>query len=192
MFEQISGSAALIQEYEQAKKLSEDATKDHRYVQTQKKAIRKERLQYESQKEEAERYQQSQEKCLDLKTTLMLWELAIVYSEMEQVKEQRETAMANFSKQKKRQQAAERAVAGKKKEVAAVRKEQLQVGRRVKKQEKVAQGLRPQHVRLRESMKSIEARDNAEAKKLAELFSPLSFSLFAVLLSTLLTSPLTF
>eukprot|EP00049_Salpingoeca_infusionum_P012756 m.236365 g.236365 ORF g.236365 m.236365 type:complete len:61 (+) comp15263_c0_seq32:948-1130(+) len=47
----------------------------------------------------------------------MLWELAIVYSEMEQVKEQRETAMANFSKQKKRQQAAERAVAGKKKEV---------------------------------------------------------------------------
>ena len=78
LFEQISGSDALRNEYLDAEKAKDDAEEHQMLVFSKKKSVVAEKRQKKEQKEEAEKHMAALEELKALKTEQVVWELYVL------------------------------------------------------------------------------------------------------------------
>ena len=122
LFEQISGSDALRNEYLDAEKAKDDAEEHQMLVFSKKKSVVAEKRQKKEQKEEAEKHLAALEELKALKTEQVVWELYVLEHDLARVvaeKVELEEEMRACAIQRR---SAEQGLADGKKEVARLQK----------------------------------------------------------------------
>ncbi|EGD76402.1 hypothetical protein PTSG_07521 [Salpingoeca rosetta] len=166
LFEQISGSAALRDEYEAAKKARDEAEADHLFFQQQKKGLYTERKQYQQQKEEADRFQQLQDELAATRREHILWQLYNIEQDMTEESDALQTKLKTFNKLTRKGEAAKATLKDHNKKVAAAAKARMNAKKDLKNQEKKVHKLTPQHVAIQTKLKHAKGRLAANAKLL--------------------------
>jgi structural maintenance of chromosome 1 len=115
MLEEISGSNALADEYQEALEAKRVAEESTLFTFQKKKGINAEKKRFKEQKDEAERFQKLQERIVSLKQAHMLWQLFHINAELDATVLKREEAVDVLKR-------ADAAVADTERNAAAARK----------------------------------------------------------------------
>lgn len=161
LFEEISRSGDLAQEYEKRKKEMVRAEEDTQFNYHRKKNIAAERKEAKQEKEEAERYQRLKDELVRAHVQMQLFKL--YHNECEIEKMSKELAQRNkeIDKDRKRMDRVEEELKDKKKELGRMMREQQTVEKEIKEKDSELNQKRPQYIKAKENtahkIKKLEA-----------------------------------
>ncbi|KAF4077880.1 hypothetical protein AMELA_G00192980 [Ameiurus melas] len=161
LFEEISRSGELAQEYDRRKKEMVKAEEDTQFNYHRKKNIAAERKEAKQEKEEAERYQRLKDEVVRANVQLQLFKL--YHNECEIEKLNRELAQRNkeIDKDRKRMDRVEDELKEKKKELGRMMRDQQTVEKEIKEKDAELNQKRPQYIKAKENtahkIKKLEA-----------------------------------
>jgi structural maintenance of chromosome 1 len=139
LIEQVSGSDAFIQEYE---KLREEKEKASEIVITnvnKKKGVTIEKKNVKNQKKDAERFQSMKEEHEKLQIEYVLWRLYYIEKGVKDNQFDHDAADEEIKKLKKSLKTAETELTSKKKELSGIKRENLEIAKKMKTQNKKLQ-----------------------------------------------------
>ncbi|XP_077428530.1 structural maintenance of chromosomes protein 1A [Vanacampus margaritifer] len=161
LFEEISRSGELAQEYDRRKKEMVKAEEDTQFNYHRKKNIAAERKEAKQEKEEAERYQRLKDEVARASVQLQLFKL--YHNEMEIEKLNKELGQRNkeIDKDRKRMDHVEEELKDKKKELGRLMREQQTIEKEIKEKDSELNQKRPQYIKAKENtshkIKKLEA-----------------------------------
>uniref|UniRef100_H2ZU93 Structural maintenance of chromosomes protein n=1 Tax=Latimeria chalumnae TaxID=7897 RepID=H2ZU93_LATCH len=161
LFEEISRSGELAQEYDKRKKEMVKAEEDTQFNYHRKKNIAAERKEAKQEKEEAERYQRLKDELARAQVHLQLFRLYHNEAEIEKLSKELGTKNKEIDKDKKRMDKVEDELKDKKKELGKMMREQQQIEKEIKEKDSELNQKRPQYIKAKENtshkIKKLEA-----------------------------------
>lgn len=150
MFEEISRSGELKEEYENAKAEMLKAEEDTQFNYHKKKGIAAEKKEAKLEKEEAERYQRLNEQLAEKQLHLQLFRLFHNEREIDEVAEELNKKMALMEKEAKKRDRIEEAIKEKKKEQGRVARDLTKIEQQIKESEVELNKKRPIYIKAKE------------------------------------------
>ncbi|XP_061469779.1 structural maintenance of chromosomes protein 1A-like isoform X2 [Rhineura floridana] len=161
LFEEISRSGELAQEYDKHKKEMVKAEEDTQFNYHCKKNIAAERKEAKQEKEEADRYQRLKDEVVRAQVQLQLFKLYHNEAEIEKLNKELASKNKEIDKDKKRMDKVEDELKDKKKELGKVMREQQQIEKEIKEKDSELNQKRPQYIKAKENtshkIKKLEA-----------------------------------
>ncbi|XP_067880258.1 structural maintenance of chromosomes protein 1A isoform X2 [Heterodontus francisci] len=151
LFEEISRSGELAQEYDKRKKEMVKAEEDTQFNYHRKKNIAAERKEAKQEKEEAERYQRLKDELVRAQVQLQLFKLYHNESEIERLSKDLASRNKEIDKDKKRMDKVEEEMKVQKKEVGKLMREQQQIEKEIKEKDVELNQKRPQYIKAKEN-----------------------------------------
>ncbi|KAJ1165646.1 hypothetical protein NDU88_006063 [Pleurodeles waltl] len=151
LFEQISNSWELAEEYEKKKKLMQQAEEDAQFSYKKKKNAAAERKHAKQEKEEAEHYQILLKELKESKILLQLFRLYYNEKSIDLFNSTFDEKMVGLNNHRSRLSAAEETFKSKKKDLGKLSREQQQIEKEVKAQEVALNHTRPQYIKAKEN-----------------------------------------
>ncbi|KAG9477838.1 hypothetical protein GDO78_013035 [Eleutherodactylus coqui] len=161
LFEEISRSGELAQEYDKRKKEMVKAEEDTQFNYHRKKNIAAERKEAKQEKEEAERYQRLKDEVARAQIQLQLFKLYHNESEIEKLNKELSSKNKEIDKDKKHMDKVEEELKDKKKELGKMMREQQAIEKEIKEKDAELNQKRPQYIKAKENtshkIKKLEA-----------------------------------
>uniref|UniRef100_A0A8C4S928 Structural maintenance of chromosomes protein n=1 Tax=Erpetoichthys calabaricus TaxID=27687 RepID=A0A8C4S928_ERPCA len=161
LFEEISRSGELAQEYDKRKKEMVKAEEDTQFNYHRKKNIAAERKEAKQEKEEAERYQRLKDELVRANIQLQLFKLYHNESEIEKLNKELVQRNKEIEKDRKKMDRVEEELKEKKKELGRLMREQQTVEKEIKEKDSELNQKRPQYIKAKENtshkIKKLEA-----------------------------------
>ncbi|KAJ8257450.1 hypothetical protein GJAV_G00185730 [Gymnothorax javanicus] len=161
LFEEISRSGELAQEYDRRKKEMVKAEEDTQFNYHRKKNIAAERKEAKQEKEEAERYQRLKDEVVRAHVQLQLFKLYHNEAEIEKLNRELSHRNREIEKDRKRMDRVEEELKDKKKELGRMMREQQTVEKEIKEKDAELNQKRPQYIKAKENtshkIKKLEA-----------------------------------
>uniref|UniRef100_A0AAQ4NWQ9 Structural maintenance of chromosomes protein n=1 Tax=Gasterosteus aculeatus aculeatus TaxID=481459 RepID=A0AAQ4NWQ9_GASAC len=161
LFEEISRSGDLAQEYERRKKEMVKAEEDTQFNYHRKKNIAAERKEAKQEKEEAERYQRLKDEVARASVQLQLFKLYHNETEIEKLNKELGQRNKEIDKDRKRMDHVEEELKDKKKELGRLMREQQTIEKEIKEKDSELNQKRPQYIKAKENtshkIKKLEA-----------------------------------
>ncbi|KAL4655475.1 structural maintenance of chromosomes protein 1A [Arapaima gigas] len=161
LFEEISRSGELAQEYDRRKKEMVKAEEDTQFNYHRKKNIAAERKEAKQEKEEAERYQRLKDEVVRAHVQLQLFKLYHNESEIEKLNRELSHRNREIEKERKRMDRVEEELKEKKKELGRMMRDQQAVEKEIKEKDAELNQKRPQYIKAKENtahkIKKLEA-----------------------------------
>ncbi|TNN56955.1 Structural maintenance of chromosomes protein 1A [Liparis tanakae] len=161
LFEEISRSGDLAQEYDRRKKEMVKAEEDTQFNYHRKKNIAAERKEAKQEKEEAERYQRLKDEVARASVQLQLFKLYHNETEIEKLNKELSQRNKEIDKDRKKMDHVEEELKDKKKELGRLMREQQTVEKDIKEKDSELNQKRPQYIKAKENtshkIKKLEA-----------------------------------
>ncbi|NXL67906.1 SMC1A protein, partial [Chordeiles acutipennis] len=161
LFEEISRSGELAQEYDKRKKEMVKAEEDTQFNYHRKKNIAAERKEAKQEKEEADRYQRLKDEVVRAQVQLQLFKLYHNEAEIEKLNKELGLKNREIDKDKKRMDRVEDELKDRKKELGKMMREQQQIEKEIKEKDSELNQKRPQYIKAKENtshkIKKLEA-----------------------------------
>uniref|UniRef100_A0A4W4FVE9 Structural maintenance of chromosomes protein n=1 Tax=Electrophorus electricus TaxID=8005 RepID=A0A4W4FVE9_ELEEL len=161
LFEEISRSGELAQEYDRRKKEMVKAEEDTQFNYHRKKNIAAERKEAKQEKEEAERYQRLKDEVVRANVQLQLFKLYHNEAEIEKLNRLLAQHNREIDKDRKRMDRVEEELKEKKKELGRMMRDQQTVEKEIKEKDAELNQKRPQYIKAKENtahkIKKLEA-----------------------------------
>ncbi|XP_076133445.1 structural maintenance of chromosomes 1A, like [Alosa pseudoharengus] len=161
LFEEISRSGELAQEYDRRKKEMVKAEEDTQFNYHRKKNIAAERKEAKQEKEEAERYQRLKDEVARAHVQLQLFKLYHNEAEIEKLNRELSHRNKEIDKDRKRMDRVEEELKDKKKELGRLMREQQTIEKEIKEKDSELNQKRPQYIKAKENtahkIKKLEA-----------------------------------
>ncbi|TNM87113.1 hypothetical protein fugu_007343 [Takifugu bimaculatus] len=161
LFEEISRSGELAQEYDRRKKEMVKAEEDTQFNYHRKKNIAAERKEAKQEKEEAERYQRLKDEVARASIQLQLFKLYHNETEIEKLNKELGQRNKEIDKDRKRMDLVEEELKDKKKELGRLMREQQTIEKEIKEKDSELNQKRPQYIKAKENtshkIKKLEA-----------------------------------
>ncbi|XP_063792659.1 structural maintenance of chromosomes protein 1A isoform X2 [Pseudophryne corroboree] len=151
LFEEISRSGELAQEYDKRKKEMVKAEEDTQFNYHRKKNIAAERKEAKQEKEEAERYQRLKDEVARAQIQLQLFKLYHNESEIEKLNKELSSKNKDIDKDKKNMDKVEEQLKEKKKELGKMMREQQSIEKEIKEKDAELNQKRPQYIKAKEN-----------------------------------------
>ncbi|KAM4037001.1 structural maintenance of chromosomes protein 1B isoform 2-T2 [Anomaloglossus baeobatrachus] len=151
LFEQISNSLELADEYEKKKKLMLQAEEDAQFSYNKKKSAVAERKQAKLEKEEADLYKDLQQQVRDSKGQLQLFQLFYNETKLDSLVATLDEKQADVNKQKEQLAHCETELKTAKKDFGRMNRELQQIEKEIKSREISLNNLRPQYIKAKEN-----------------------------------------
>lgn len=166
MFEDISGSAELRQQYDTARTDKENAEESVMYLWRQRKNLMAEKRQYREQKDEADKYRNLQNQISSAKLEMALFKLYHLEDELQ-------TCRSEYEEKKQSILSAEAVLAEVEKtlqegdvEIRVLEKQKTQTQRKLKRLSTEIESLQPSHVKFESELSGLTRRIKAEENNL--------------------------
>ncbi|KAM3872322.1 structural maintenance of chromosomes protein 1A [Diretmus argenteus] len=161
LFEEISRSGELAQEYDRRKKEMVKAEEDTQFNYHRKKNIAAERKEAKQEKEEAERYQRLKDEVVRAHVQLQLFKLYHNETEIEKLNKELSSRNREIDKDRKKMDHVEEELKEKKKELGRLMREQQTVEKEIKEKDSELNQKRPMYIKAKENtshkIKKLEA-----------------------------------
>uniref|UniRef100_A0A4W6F4K9 Structural maintenance of chromosomes protein n=1 Tax=Lates calcarifer TaxID=8187 RepID=A0A4W6F4K9_LATCA len=161
LFEEISRSGELAQEYDRRKKEMVKAEEDTQFNYHRKKNIAAERKEAKQEKEEAERYQRLKDEVARASVQLQLFKLYHNETEIEKLNKELGQRNKEIEKDRKKMDHVEEELKDKKKELGRLMREQQTIEKEIKEKDSELNQKRPQYIKAKENtshkIKKLEA-----------------------------------
>uniref|UniRef100_A0A7N8YNB3 Structural maintenance of chromosomes protein 1A n=1 Tax=Mastacembelus armatus TaxID=205130 RepID=A0A7N8YNB3_9TELE len=161
LFEEISRSGELAQEYDRRKKEMVKAEEDTQFNYHRKKNIAAERKEAKQEKEEAERYQRLKDEVARSSVQLQLFKLYHNETEIEKLNKELGQRNKEIEKDRKKMDHVEEELKDKKKELGRLMREQQTIEKEIKEKDSELNQKRPQYIKAKENtshkIKKLEA-----------------------------------
>ncbi|XP_022054953.1 structural maintenance of chromosomes protein 1A [Acanthochromis polyacanthus] len=161
LFEEISRSGELAQEYDRRKKEMVKAEEDTQFNYHRKKNIAAERKEAKQEKEEAERYQRLKDEVARASIQLQLFKLYHNETEIEKLNKELGQRNKEIDKDRKKMDHVEEELKDKKKELGRLMREQQTIEKEIKEKDSELNQKRPQYIKAKENtshkIKKLEA-----------------------------------
>lgn len=161
LFEEISRSGELAQEYDKRKKEMVKAEEDTQFNYHRKKNIAAERKEAKQEKEEAERYQRLKDEVVRAQIQMQLFKLYHNESEIDKLNKELTSKNKEIDKDKKHMDKVEEELKDKKKELGKMMREQQSIEKEIKEKDAELNQKRPQYIKAKENtshkIKKLEA-----------------------------------
>ncbi|XP_076875071.1 structural maintenance of chromosomes protein 1A [Brachyhypopomus gauderio] len=161
LFEEISRSGELAQEYDRRKKEMVKAEEDTQFNYHRKKNIAAERKEAKQEKEEAERYQRLKDEVVRANVQLQLFKLYHNEAEIEKLNRLLGQHNREIDKDRRRMDRVEEELKEKKKELGKMMRDQQTVEKEIKEKDAELNQKRPQYIKAKENtahkIKKLEA-----------------------------------
>lgn len=161
LFEEISRSGELAQEYDRCKKEMVKAEEDTQFNYHRKKNIAAERKEAKQEKEEAERYQRLKDEVVRAHVQLQLFKLYHNESEIEKLNRELAHRNKEIDKDRKRMDRVEEELKEKKKELGRMMRDQQMIEKEIKEKDADLNQKRPLYIKAKENtshkIKKLEA-----------------------------------
>ncbi|KAK9953876.1 hypothetical protein ABG768_015996 [Culter alburnus] len=161
LFEEISRSGELAQEYDRLKKEMVKAEEDTQFNYHRKKNIAAERKEAKQEKEEAERYQRLKDEVVRAHVQLQLFKLYHNESEIEKLNRELTHRNKEIDKDRKRMDRVEEELKDKKKELGRMMRDQQMIEKEIKEKDAELNQKRPLYIKAKENtahkIKKLEA-----------------------------------
>ncbi|XP_031422756.1 LOW QUALITY PROTEIN: structural maintenance of chromosomes 1A, like [Clupea harengus] len=161
LFEEISRSGELSQEYDRRKKEMVKAEEDTQFNYHRKKNIAAERKEAKQEKEEAERYQRLKDEVSRAHVQMQLFRLYHNDAEIEKLNRELAHRNKEIDKDRKRMDRVEEELKDKKKELGRLMREQQTIEKEIKEKDSELNQKRPQYIKAKENtahkIKKLEA-----------------------------------
>uniref|UniRef100_A0A8C2X2W3 Structural maintenance of chromosomes protein n=1 Tax=Cyclopterus lumpus TaxID=8103 RepID=A0A8C2X2W3_CYCLU len=161
LFEEISRSGDLAQEYDRRKKEMVKAEEDTQFNYHRKKNIAAERKEAKQEKEEAERYQRLKDEVARASVQLQLFKLYHNETEIEKLNKELSQRNKEIDKDRKKMDHVEEELKDKKKELGRLMREQQTIEKEIKEKDSELNQKRPQYIKAKENtshkIKKLEA-----------------------------------
>uniref|UniRef100_A0AAY4ER33 Structural maintenance of chromosomes protein 1A n=1 Tax=Denticeps clupeoides TaxID=299321 RepID=A0AAY4ER33_9TELE len=161
LFEEISRSGELAQEYDRRKKEMVKAEEDTQFNYHRKKNIAAERKEAKQEKEEAERYQRLKDEVARAQIQLQLFKLYHNEEEIEKLNRELTHRNREIDKDRKKMDHIEEELKEKKKELGRMMRDQQTVEKEIKEKDAELNQKRPQYIKAKENtahkIKKLEA-----------------------------------
>jgi len=151
LFEEISRSGELAQEYDRRKKEMVKAEEDTQFNYHRKKNIAAERKEAKQEKEEAERYQRLKDEVARAHVQMQLFKLYHNEAEIEKLNRELGTRNKDIDKDRKRMDRVEEELKDKKKELGRLMREQQTIEKEIKEKDSELNQKRPQYIKAKEN-----------------------------------------
>ncbi|KAF4096590.1 hypothetical protein G5714_022559 [Onychostoma macrolepis] len=151
LFEEISRSGELAQEYDRRKKEMVKAEEDTQFNYHRKKNIAAERKEAKQEKEEAERYQRLKDEVVRAHVQLQLFKLYHNEAEIEKLNRELSQRNREIEKDRKKMDHVEEELKEKKKELGRMMREQQNVEKEIKEKDAELNQKRPQYIKAKEN-----------------------------------------
>nr|XP_033807991.1 structural maintenance of chromosomes protein 1B isoform X1 [Geotrypetes seraphini] len=151
LFEQISNSWELAEEYEKKKKIMHHAEEDAQFNYNKKKNVAAEHKHVKQEKEEAERYNTLIKELQESRIQLQLFKLFHNEKKISAVNITLNEKNEDVTRRKDTLFAAEKSLKAKKKELGKLSRELLQIEKEVKVHEMTLNHIRPQYIKAKEN-----------------------------------------
>uniref|UniRef100_A0A8C8ER27 Structural maintenance of chromosomes protein 1A n=1 Tax=Oncorhynchus tshawytscha TaxID=74940 RepID=A0A8C8ER27_ONCTS len=161
LFEEISRSGELAQEYDRRKKEMVKAEEDTQFNYHRKKNIAAERKEAKQEKEEAERYQRLKDEVVKAHVQMQLFKLYHNDAEIEKLNRELSQHNKGIDKDRKKMDHVEEELKEKKKELGRMMRDQQTVEKEIKEKDAELNQKRPQYIKAKENtshkIKKLEA-----------------------------------
>ncbi|KAK2897666.1 structural maintenance of chromosomes protein 1A [Channa argus] len=161
LFEEISRSGELAQEYDRRKKEMVKAEEDTQFNYHRKKNIAAERKEAKQEKEEAERYQRLKDEVARASVQLQLFKLYHNETEIEKLNKELGQRNKEIEKDRRKMDFVEEELKDKKKELGRLMREQQTIEKEIKEKDSELNQKRPQYIKAKENtahkIKKLEA-----------------------------------
>uniref|UniRef100_A0A671QPC6 Structural maintenance of chromosomes protein n=1 Tax=Sinocyclocheilus anshuiensis TaxID=1608454 RepID=A0A671QPC6_9TELE len=151
LFEEISRSGELAQEYDRCKKEMVKAEEDTQFNYHRKKNIAAERKEAKQEKEEAERYQRLKDEVVRAHVQLQLFKLYHNESEIEKLNRELAHRNKEIDKDRKRMDRVEEELKEKKKELGRMMRDQQMIEKEIKEKDAELNQKRPLYIKAKEN-----------------------------------------
>ncbi|XP_046994754.1 structural maintenance of chromosomes protein 1A isoform X1 [Schistocerca americana] len=168
LFEEISGSGALKEEYERLRAEMLKAEEETQFTYQKKRGIAAERKEAKLEKEEAEKYQRLKEDLHDKQVELQLFRLYHNEKDIEQLEQELGRKQHDVKKVEKRKQKAEEELKEKKKECGKISRELAKVEQNIREMEVEINKKRPTFIKAKERVAHIQKKLESARKSLAQ------------------------
>lgn len=168
LFEEISGSGALKDEYERLRNEMLKAEEETQYTYQKKKGIAAERKEAKLEKEEAEKYQRLKEDLADKQVELQLFRLYHNEKDIAYLERELEKKAHEVNKVEKRKEKAEEQLKEKKKECGKLSRELAKVEQDIREMEAEINKKRPTFIKSKERVAHIQKKLESARKSLAQ------------------------
>eukprot|EP00316_Scyphosphaera_apsteinii_P022800 CAMPEP_0119313214 /NCGR_PEP_ID=MMETSP1333-20130426/28260_1 /TAXON_ID=418940 /ORGANISM="Scyphosphaera apsteinii, Strain RCC1455" /LENGTH=1316 /DNA_ID=CAMNT_0007317997 /DNA_START=36 /DNA_END=3986 /DNA_ORIENTATION=- len=169
LFEHISGSGELKEEYEQLEKEKKAAEEEQIYNHQKKKGLAQERNNMKKQKEEAEHYKQLEERRRELQKQQYLFRLYTVEREVTDLRGKLTDAQAELQKVSSQHTGVEEQVKVVEKEKSRMSRKCVELERTLAELQQSIEGQDPAAIKLREQIKHLERHKSMQEKSLEKV-----------------------
>uniref|UniRef100_K1Q630 Structural maintenance of chromosomes protein n=1 Tax=Magallana gigas TaxID=29159 RepID=K1Q630_MAGGI len=168
MFEEISRSGELKEEYDKAKAEMNKAEEDTQFNYHKKKGIAAERKEAKMEKDEAERYQKLKEQIAEKQLELQLFKLYHNEAEIDELADELQKKTNMLEKENRRRERIEEEIKEKKKEQGKVARELTKVEQSIKESEVELNKKRPLYIKAKEKTSHMIKKLDAAKKSLKQ------------------------
>lgn len=168
MFEEISRSGELKEEYDRAKAEMNKAEEDTQFNYHKKKGIAAERKEAKMEKDEAERYQKLKEQIAEKQLELQLFRLYHNEAEIDELADELQKKTNMLEKENRKRERIEEEIKEKKKEQGKVARELTKVEQSIKESEVELNKKRPLYIKAKEKTSHMIKKLDAAKKSLKQ------------------------
>lgn len=168
LFEELSGSGALKEEYDRLKTEMLKAEEDTQFTYQKKKGIAAERKEAKQEKEEAERYQRLKDELGEKQMEMQLFRLYHNEKEIAEFKKESRRKQADLEKVEKKKEKAEEVLKEKKKEHTRVSREMAKMEQDIRELESDVNKKRPTFIKAKERVTHMQKKADSARKSLAQ------------------------
>lgn len=169
LFEEISGSGALKDEYDRLKTEMLKAEEDTNYSYLKKRGVVAERKEAKQEKEEAEKYQRLKDDLVEKEIEYQLFRLYYNENEIDHFEREVVRKKKEVEKVEKKKEKAEEALKDKKKEQGKINRELAKIEQEIREMDAEINKKRPSFIKAKERVDHIQKKLNTAKKSLAEV-----------------------
>ncbi|RZF46730.1 hypothetical protein LSTR_LSTR002593 [Laodelphax striatellus] len=169
LFEEISGSGALKEEYDRLKSEMLKAEEETNYSYAKKRGVAAERKEARMEKEEAEKYQRLKDDLAEKEVEYQLFRLYHNENEIAHYETEVEKRKREVEKIEKKKEKAEEVLKEKKKEHGKLNREMAKIEQEIREMEVESNKRRPAFIKAKERVDHIKKKLNTAKKSLAEV-----------------------
>ncbi|XP_026271914.1 structural maintenance of chromosomes protein 1A [Frankliniella occidentalis] len=168
LFEEISGSGNLKDEYEKLKSEMLKAEEETQFTYQKKKGIAAERKEAKLEKEEAEKYQRLKDDLADKQVELQLFRLFHNQKEIERLEDEFRRKQTEIEKIEKKKEKAEEILKEKKKESGKASREYAKIEQEIRENEVEMNRKRPTFIKAKERVAHVKKKLESAHKSLSQ------------------------
>ncbi|CAG9786992.1 unnamed protein product [Diatraea saccharalis] len=168
LFEEISGSGVLKEQYEAARAEVNRADEEAQFSYQKKRGVAAERKEAKFEKEEAEKYTRLKQELQDQKVELQLFHLYHNEKEIQNCEEELQHKQTELIKVEKKRQKAEEALKEKKKEAGTVQRELAKIEQEIREVEAEISKKRPTFIKAKERVTHTQKKLESAVKTLEQ------------------------